>query len=106
MARCDYEVVIVCTVTMIPESKMENPWIKYLNSPELVVKIQKFFGIKYRDKDDIDEFKAKSTSTSPSTSTDDERHKVSITNRFWYYLFVIGTELGDETFYACFIPFW
>lgn len=23
-----------------------------------------------------------------------------ITNRFWYYLFVIGTEFGDEIFYG------
>lgn len=29
-----------------------------------------------------------------------------ITNKFWYYLFVIGTELGDEIFYATMIPFW
>lgn len=29
-----------------------------------------------------------------------------ITNRFWYYLFIIGTELGDELFYATMIPFW
>lgn len=30
----------------------------------------------------------------------------AITNRFWYYLFVLGTELGDEIFYATMIPFW
>lgn len=29
-----------------------------------------------------------------------------ITNKFWYYLFVIGTEFGDEIFYATMIPFW
>lgn len=29
-----------------------------------------------------------------------------ITNKFWYYLFLIGTELGDELFYATMIPFW
>lgn len=29
-----------------------------------------------------------------------------ITNKFWYYLFIIGTELGDELFYATMIPFW
>lgn len=29
-----------------------------------------------------------------------------INNKFWYYLFVIGTALGDEIFYATFIPFW
>lgn len=29
-----------------------------------------------------------------------------INNKFWYYLFLIGTELGDEFFYATMIPFW
>lgn len=29
-----------------------------------------------------------------------------ITNSFWYYLFLFGTELGDEIFYSAFIPFW
>lgn len=28
-----------------------------------------------------------------------------INNQFWYYLFMFGTELGDETFYSAFIPF-
>lgn len=30
----------------------------------------------------------------------------TITNYFWYYLFLFGTELGDEVFYSTFIPFW
>lgn len=30
----------------------------------------------------------------------------TINNRFWYYVFVLGTALGDEIFYATFIPFW
>ncbi|EZA51089.1 hypothetical protein DMN91_002674 [Ooceraea biroi] len=29
----------------------------------------------------------------------------TITNSFWYYLFLFGTELGDEIFYSTFIPF-
>lgn len=29
-----------------------------------------------------------------------------VKNRFWYYLFLFGTELGDEIFYSAFIPFW
>jgi len=29
----------------------------------------------------------------------------TITNLFWYYLFLFGTELGDEIFYSTFIPF-
>ncbi|XP_025162499.1 sphingosine-1-phosphate phosphatase 1 isoform X2 [Harpegnathos saltator] len=30
----------------------------------------------------------------------------TINNAFWYYLFLFGTELGDEIFYSAFIPFW
>ncbi|XP_011059161.1 PREDICTED: sphingosine-1-phosphate phosphatase 1-like [Acromyrmex echinatior] len=29
----------------------------------------------------------------------------TITNSFWYYTFVFGTELGDEIFYSTFLPF-
>lgn len=39
-------------------------------------------------------------------SEDTKKLGYRITNRFWYYLFVIGTELGDEIFYATMIPFW
>ena len=29
-----------------------------------------------------------------------------ITNYFWYLLFRLGSQLGDETFYAFFFSFW
>ncbi|XP_012521403.1 sphingosine-1-phosphate phosphatase 1 [Monomorium pharaonis] len=29
----------------------------------------------------------------------------TIDNPFWYYVFIFGTELGDEVFYSTFIPF-
>lgn len=67
--------------------KMDYPWIKYLNSPELVVKVQTLLGIEYPDN------KA-------------EQGGIRVQNKFLYYLFIIGTELGDENFYACFIPCW
>lgn len=35
-----------------------------------------------------------------------EEVECQISNKFWYYLFVLGTALGDEIFYATFIPFW
>lgn len=53
-----------------------------------------------------------STSTS-SCDTETSQESVgkdevvcTIDNRFWYYVFVLGTALGDEIFYATFIPFW
>lgn len=35
-----------------------------------------------------------------------EETECHINNKFWYWLFVLGTALGDEIFYATFIPFW
>ncbi|KAL0108226.1 hypothetical protein PUN28_015050 [Cardiocondyla obscurior] len=29
----------------------------------------------------------------------------TVINKFWFYIFVFGTELGDEIFYSTFIPF-
>lgn len=83
---------------------MPNLW-KFLNSPELVFKIQASLGVERLDKDD-------------------ENKKFRIRNKFFYYLFLIGTELGecfnyiplypyywmflmatgDELFYGIFIP--
>lgn len=134
--------------------------IDYLKSPQLVVGVQEFFGIRYMpqnsgaDDEDAnqpqqqqqrenqhhkrnisssssDEGFNEQTATSSSDSGgrravreddggggDGERTMCSgsdasdaikpyaITNRFWYYLFVLGTELGDEIFYATMIPFW
>ncbi|XP_046395785.1 sphingosine-1-phosphate phosphatase 1-like [Ischnura elegans] len=41
-----------------------------------------------------------------SSESDSETKDYVVTNRFWYYLFCLGTALGDEIFYASFIPFW
>lgn len=43
---------------------------------------------------------------SSAYSKDDLDRGYRIANKFWYYLFVFGTELGDEIFYATMIPFW
>lgn len=58
--------------------------IDYLKRPELVAEIQNYFGVK--------------------VSENQGKHEVK--NKFWYYLFIVGTALGDEIFYSCFIPFW
>lgn len=41
-----------------------------------------------------------------SSDSESESKGYIITNWIWYYLFVLGTALGDEIFYASFIPFW
>lgn len=144
--------------------------IEYLKSPELVVQIQQWFGVKYLSTncDDADDDDGSATtpiiseeeenflnhvkngkqhfllrkqqrtnivlssannstatieSSSGSSETDEgfiepnnhitnnqpvHQPKVAyvITNWFWYYVFVLGTELNDELFYATMIPFW
>lgn len=143
--------------------------IEYLKSPELVVKCQEYFGVRYHHKrsynrhddkkekqqlyDDDHQTKTnqflnydkltengkchrrnisdesthsnnssegsgdgyvsgsgsgKTTSTSECDSPEEQEDEIkfTITNKFWYYLFILGTALGDEIFYATCIPFW
>ncbi|VVC93719.1 sphingosine-1-phosphate phosphatase 1-like [Leptidea sinapis] len=109
--------------------------IEYLKDPLLVVKVQNFFGIEYKklkqtgdtctvsaDRNDYaDEFDIRqhkripsdtsgssqfSNETESSRESNQEELECMIDNKFWYYLFVLGTALGDEIFYATFIPFW
>lgn len=114
-------------------TKMWENMIDYLKDPLLVVKVQNFFGVIYnkksvpvnecevvhserleREKENFDlthkriPSNTSSSSSSYDTDTSAEVDEVEchIENKFWYYLFVIGTALGDEIFYATFIPFW
>lgn len=64
--------------------------MEYLKQPELVAKIQTFFGVRKNESD----------------KPRDPRTDYTIENKFWFYLFHFGTALGDETFYSSFIPFW
>lgn len=41
-----------------------------------------------------------------SSESEPESKGYIINNWGWYYLFFLGTALGDEIFYASFIPFW
>lgn len=53
---------------------MSNLW-NYLNSPELVFSVQRFFGVEKVVKDD--------------------KKKFRVGNSFFHYLFLLGTELGE-----------
>lgn len=92
--------------------------IDTLKSPELVVKVQEYFGIKYitkphssknlptKEKRNVN-CNNESQHNDGSIKSENEFPKsYLILNKFWYWLFIIGTELGDELFYATFIPFW
>ena len=70
--------------------------MSYLKEPELVAKIQTYFGVITNPEKSPDN----------SDSSESSGKKYVIANKFWYYLFVFGTALGDETFYSSFIPFW
>ncbi|KAL2716899.1 sphingosine-1-phosphate phosphatase 1-like isoform X1 [Vespula squamosa] len=104
--------------------------IEYLKGPHLVANVQKFFGIQtnyetkhsesFRLSDNkeqngyikmdiplyeevaLNEFEFSSNRFFMPL----ESPEFIIKNRFWYYLFLFGTELGDEIFYSAFIPFW
>ncbi|XP_045447648.1 sphingosine-1-phosphate phosphatase 2-like [Melitaea cinxia] len=108
--------------------------IEYLKDPLLVIKVQNFFGVIYKksnvsdetcvihsDRHDHDsefdirqhkrvpsDISATSQSSSETDTSSEGREEVEclISNKFWYYVFVLGTMLGDEIFYATFIPFW
>lgn len=118
-------------------------FIEYLKGPELVVAVQQYFGIRYKNQNNTSKVSAVSTSNgyesgiflaseticnnvhrrtlsdesncskvstvesdSSSSVSEDGNDDCVISNRFWYYLFITGTALGDEIFYATFIPFW
>ncbi|XP_030753286.1 sphingosine-1-phosphate phosphatase 2-like [Sitophilus oryzae] len=70
-----------------------------LGDPVLVAKIQKFFGVDTN-------FNKASSQKSDKPSGAKSTEKFVIRNKFWYYLFLFGTALGDEVFYTGFIPFW
>lgn len=74
---------------------MGEQCIDKLKGPELVMRVQRFFGIESRE-----------ASSGEIAKDGQPQLDYKIGNRFWYFLFILGTELGDETFYAAFIPFW
>lgn len=107
-------------------------FIEHLKDPHLVLSVQKAFGISgLNDKSNTQSgntnkhlLKGKSykyatkdedcgkTNHSDErdvdylSDSDCEKKNYTVNNWIWYYIFVIGTELGDEIFYATFIPFW
>lgn len=92
---------------------MNSAIANYLRSPELVAKVQILFGIKlleYRSDRSSEDQQTNDNLTrrncknvrksefSESSEADSEsaEKKYIVTNKFWYFLFLIGTELGDE----------
>ena len=114
----------------------EMPFTKlffYLNSPELVVKFQKFLGIekKILRNDILTATNHDGLNSDNDTGIEDEYIPLSkikdefipqkngvpkwrnsetfeyqINYKFFYYLFMFGAKLGEEVFYIFFFPFW
>lgn len=87
--------------------------VDHLKDPRTVVKVQEYFGIQYipyqHENSEITSESSQSTDEIESDSVHYEKKydkSFLILNKFWYWTFIIGTELGDEIFYATFIPFW
>lgn len=105
--------------------------IHYLNDPHLVLKFQNYFGIhrvsnqngsngiihngdiSSTPSKESEVIKRKSVKTvadddltGVSSESDNDNNEYIVKNKIWYYLFYLGTILGDEIFYASFIPFW
>lgn len=80
--------------------------INYLKNPELVAHFQKFFGVIRHDTPEIGSMlengEVKTNRPVVEKENEIDHH---ITNKFWYYLFLFGTYLGDEIGYAIVIPF-
>lgn len=106
--------------------------IEYFNDPRLVLNVQNYFGVyritqkeassalkqKAKISDNAELRRRAKTESAPSSDENEDTHNLLssdseaepkefiITIQFWYYLFTLGTILGDEIFYATFIPFW
>ncbi|KAI4497383.1 hypothetical protein M0802_007394 [Mischocyttarus mexicanus] len=98
--------------------------IEYLKGPRLVANVQEFFGIeinykiKHSENLRLSDNKEQNGYTKTDKSLSKEEYSSNkyfmklespafiVKNHFWYYLFLFGTELGDEVFYSAFIPFW
>lgn len=102
--------------------------LEYLKDPYHVWNFQQYFGVqkvriienkkeaKFQVKN-IDEIKQKIIEDNPVSSDEDfsnseqdqDKQNViyyRIDQVFWYYFFLLGTQLGDETYYSIFFCFW
>lgn len=84
-------------------------FINYLKEPELVARFQRFFGVLRREISEnetalttLENGDSKTNNNAIRKECEVDHH---VTNMFWYYLFLLGTYLGDEIGYAIVIPF-
>lgn len=85
--------------------------INHLKDPELVARFQRLFGVVRHEIAEngtmlsaLENGESKPNGTA-AVRKDDDTIDDHVTNKFWYYLFLFGTYLGDEIGYAIIIPF-
>jgi len=83
--------------------------VNYLKDPELVARFQRCFGVLRHEISEngtmlspLENGQSKTNGSAVRKENDVEFH---VSNKFWYYLFLFGTYLGDEIGYAVVIPF-
>uniref|UniRef100_A0A2H8TT34 Sphingosine-1-phosphate phosphatase 2 n=1 Tax=Melanaphis sacchari TaxID=742174 RepID=A0A2H8TT34_9HEMI len=83
--------------------------VDYLKDPELVARFQRLFGVIRYDSSDNDTTVPSLDNSESKTNNESTVLKLNpidhVTNKFWYYLFLSCTYLGDEIGYAIVIPF-
>jgi len=106
-------------IAEVQEGPPDKPWvaIPISQAPETVQKSTEIMkegteGLRQRidaTKSNEKESEGGFSSSGYGSETDKEGKNViyyEITNYFWYVLFFIGSQLGDEAFYAFFFSFW
>lgn len=83
--------------------------INYLKDPELVARFQRCFGVLRHEISENGTMLSPLENGEPKTNGNAIRKEndvdFHVSNKFWYYLFLFGTYLGDEIGYAIIIPF-
>jgi sphingosine-1-phosphate phosphatase 1 len=72
-------------------------FIDYLNDPLIVARFQQWFGVSpILEKKNDKNVKTKKI----------KENNYEIKSKFWFYLFHLGAEMGNELFYSLFFPIW
>merc|ERR1712029_1190923 len=112
-------------------SKMDKSWdlLEYLKDPMHVWRFQQYFGVekvkivekrkggKFYPKNVADirpkgvQQEALSSDEEYLSSSGEEESETNVifyrlNSLVWYYIFLLGTQLGDETYYSIFFSFW
>lgn len=97
-------------ISSIEDMDNVSDCVNYLKDPELVARFQRFFGVIRHEISENGTILSSSPENNESKTNSNGVRKENdldfhVANKFWYYLFLFGTYLGDEIGYAVVIPF-